>query len=61
MQHDHYAEYRDEAFLKRVGVSATKKPLSEFWPKRGPQWDALATFGDDGVILVEAKAHMAVS
>jgi hypothetical protein len=39
-------------------VEPSLTDLSNFWPKRGPQWDALATFGDHGVILVEAKAHV---
>ena len=58
MKGDAYAEYSDGAFLKRVCVEPSVKSLSDFWPKRGPQWDALATFGDGGVILVEAKAYV---
>ncbi len=58
LKKDDYAEYRDEPFLKQVGVEPSLKSLSDFWPKRGPQWDALSTFGERGVILVEAKAHV---
>lgn len=29
----------------------------KFWPERGPVWDAVARFGDNGILLVEAKAH----
>lgn len=55
---DGYAEYRDRGFLDRLGVSLGHCPLSDFWPARGPQWDALGRVGDR-VILVEAKAHLA--
>jgi len=56
-----YEEYRDEEFLKVVGYPQLEKALLDFWPKRGPVWDALATFGTKegrkGVILLEAKSH----
>ena len=58
LQNDNYAEHSDEVFLTQVGVEPAAKQLSEFWPKRGPHWDALATLPDGGVILVEAKAHV---
>ena len=29
-----------------------------FWPKRGPQWDAIGIADDKTIILVEAKAHL---
>ena len=55
---DDYAEYRDEDFLKKLGILNTKKyPLSNFWPDKGPQWDALGVC-DDEIILVEAKASI---
>ena len=37
MKGDAYAEYSDAAFLNRVGVRPSVKPLADFWPKRGPQ------------------------
>lgn len=55
---DGYAEYRDQGFLDRLGIILDRHPLSNFWPSRGPQWDALGRAGDR-VILVEAKAHLA--
>ncbi len=55
---DEYAEYRDEDFLAKLGVELTQHPLSRFWPARGPQWDALATVGSDGLLIVEAKANI---
>lgn len=29
-----------------------------FWPSQGPWWDAVATFDNEGILLVEAKAHL---
>ena len=58
LQTDNYAEYRDEDFLKRLGVlGKITYPLSDFWPDNGPQWDALGVSGDE-IILVEAKANI---
>lgn len=54
---DDYAEYRDGAFLGRLGLSQFSSALDAFWPARGPQWDALGR-SDDTVVLVEAKAHL---
>ena len=54
---DDFAEYRDGAFLARLGLSDLAPDLSRFWPRRGPQWDGLARF-DGGVVLAEAKAHL---
>jgi len=64
LKEDDYAEYCDEGFLKRIGkLDRIKYPLIAFWPKKGPQWDALGVKGvkDDKeyeVILVEAKANI---
>ena len=58
MARDGFAEYRDAEFLKRLGVSLNEVPLDEFWPSRGPQWDALGKTRGGQVILVEAKAHV---
>ncbi|HWF64698.1 MAG TPA: hypothetical protein VN685_08815, partial [Rhizomicrobium sp.] len=56
---DDYAEYRDEGFLTLLNLQHLQPALEQFWPKRGPQWDALG-FSDHGdVLLVEAKAHVA--
>ena len=58
LQTDDYAEYRDEDFLKRLGIlGKITYPLSDFWPDNGPQWDALGVSGDE-IILVEAKANI---
>lgn len=55
---DEFAEYRDDDFLTLLGVKQLEYPLSRFWPVRGPQWDALATVGRDGLLIVEAKANI---
>jgi len=55
---DEYAEYRDEDFLAKLGVELTQHRLPRFWPAKGPQWDALATVGSDGLLIVEAKANI---
>ena len=59
LESDEYAEYRDTAFLEKLEVDAeVVKKLKDFWPRNGPQWDALGKFGDNGVLLVEAKANL---
>lgn len=61
-----FYEYRDD-FLEVLGLDEAaygeaKKKLREFWPKNGPQWDGLAVVngnnGQEGLLLVEAKAHL---
>ncbi|MBF0634186.1 MAG: hypothetical protein HQK85_06000 [Nitrospinae bacterium] len=56
-----YEEYKDEDFLRSVGMSRLAPLLvGDFWPKGGPRWDALARVkinGKEGVILVEAKNY----
>lgn len=54
---DQFAEYRDDAFLERLGLGRLSAELAAFWPARGPQWDALGLAGGEPV-LVEAKAHV---
>ena len=55
---DQYAEYRDRAFLERIEATWLARELEAFWPRRGPQWDALASCDDGSVLLIEAKAHI---
>lgn len=58
IKNDQFAEYRDEDFLKILRIdSKIISPLNEFWPKRGPQWDALG-IEENSVFLVEAKANL---
>jgi hypothetical protein len=55
---DNYAEYRDRQFLDRLELSHLHQKLRDFWPARGPQWDALGRSDADDVLLIEAKAHI---
>jgi len=54
-----YAEYRDTDFLKAIHHPEYAADLKEFWPRNGPQWDALGMVSSGTVIIVEAKAHVA--
>ena len=56
---DGYAEYRDEEFLRKLGVEHLAADLREFWPARGPQWDALGRPDRGDLRLIEAKSHVA--
>ena len=56
---DEYAEYRDGSFLELLGACDLTAPLKNFWPSRGPQWDALGVTTKGDLVLVEAKAHVA--
>lgn len=58
LEDDKYAEYRDEAFLDKLGVNPEKVKLADFWPKGGPQWDALGKSTLGKLFLVEAKSHI---
>jgi len=55
---DDYSEYRDQAFLDLLGIKLPKTKLKDFWPKQGPQWDALGRIENKAYFLVEAKAHV---
>lgn len=55
---DDFAEYRDQDFLDLLSIELPTRPLTSFWPPRGPQWDALGRARSGEVILVEAKAHV---
>ena len=55
---DDFAEYRDQDFLVRLSIDLPTRPWASFWPRQGPQWDALGRAPSGEVILVEAKAHV---
>lgn len=55
---DNYAEYTDDDFIQKVGLDAEEINLKEFWPRRGANWDGLATTNSGKIILVEAKANI---
>jgi len=59
VEQDNYSEYRDEAFVEVLGLGRFNDKLKQFWPQRGPQWDALGRAGEGGpYFLVEAKANI---
>ena len=58
LRDDDFAEYRDQDFLNLLSIELRKRPLASFWPRQGPQWDALGRAPSGEVILVEAKAHV---
>lgn len=55
---DEFAEYRDEQFLDRLGISLERRSLRAFWPRWGPQWDGLGRSDSGECFLVESKAHV---
>lgn len=57
LEKDEFAEYRDDDFIDLLGLKL-KTPLVDFWPKGGPQWDALGKSKSGKVFLVEAKANI---
>jgi hypothetical protein len=59
LRRDDFAEYSDADFLKLVGLEKWSGALAEYWPRRGPQWDALGVSDQGDILLVEAKAHLA--
>ena len=60
-EEDRYAEYRDESFLKALGLSRLAGDLRDFWPRGGPCWDALGLWttseGEKAPVLIEAKSY----
>jgi len=59
-QGDGFREYRDMAALRKLGMrELPRRELSDFWPARGPVWDALGLTSDGRLLFVEAKAHIA--
>lgn len=54
---DGYAEYRDDCFLKKLGLEENVRTLRKFWPQRGPQWDALGK-EENHYFILEAKANI---
>ncbi len=63
LANENYTEYQDEVFFKVLGCGQSANRLKEFWPQKGPCWDALAKLEVEGspdckgVLLVEAKSH----
>ena len=58
LKDDDYAEYADQCFIDRLGISdRILVQLKDFWPKGGANWDGLAKDGET-VFIMEAKAHI---
>lgn len=58
LQSEDFIEYRDHAFLERLGLSPQHRRLSDFWPAGGPVWDGLARTSTGRSLLIEAKANI---
>lgn len=59
LESEGYTEYFDKASLDKLGVKLNRRPLTSFWPKNGPHWDALGkTAVSQKLLLVEAKSHI---
>ena len=58
LESDAFAEYRDHAFLERLGITPQHQNLEDFWPTRGPVWDGLARTSGGRYLLIEAKANI---
>jgi len=54
-----FAEPRDGEALRKAGISELPvRSLAEFWPQRGPVWDAVARVGNLASLFLEAKAKV---
>ena len=54
---DKFAEFSEDEFICKLQLNLKKK-LIEFWPKGGPQWDALGKTDTNEIFLIEAKANI---
>ncbi len=57
-----FQEPVDNAFLDALRLADHHRALREFWPRGGPNWDALAILGNTsrpGAMLVESKSYPA--
>lgn len=58
LKSEDFCEYRDMEALRKMGIKRLPiRDLDEFWPQRGPVWDALGRTSDGQFVFVEAKAH----
>lgn len=58
LEADGFHEYRDQSALTKAQIASLKKPLSDFWPARGPVWDAIGVTSESTPVFIEAKAHI---
>lgn len=55
-----FREYQGREAFEKVGITKAKlknRQLENFWPARGPVWDALG-ISDEHPLFIEAKAHI---
>src|SRR5262249_31631783 len=63
LERDQFAEYRDMAFLRALNLQHLRPVLAQFWPNKGPCWDALGSIRSSMstpnpvIILIEAKSY----
>jgi hypothetical protein len=60
LENENFQEYRDGKALENAGIAraSLNKALEEFWPARGPVWDAVGTTSEGHPFFLEAKAHI---
>jgi hypothetical protein len=60
LEKEDFQEYRDGKALEKVGIAraSLKRTLEEFWPARGPVWDAIGITSEGQPLFLEAKAHI---
>ena len=58
LESEDFIEYRDQAFLERLGINSRHGQLSDFWPRRGPVWDGLDQTSAGRSLIIEAKANV---
>jgi hypothetical protein len=60
LENENFQEYRDGKALEKAGIvpGSLKKGLQEFWPARGPVWDAVGITSEGHPLFLEAKAHI---
>lgn len=57
LEKENYIEYKDDGFIKTIGMELKERPLHTFWPDGGPNWDGLGKTSEGKIILLEAKSH----
>ncbi|MDQ6965663.1 MAG: hypothetical protein Q9M23_01925, partial [Mariprofundaceae bacterium] len=59
LESEGFREFQDSAAMSKLGaLDSLKVQLKEFWPRRGPVWDATGITSEGRAVLLEAKAHI---